>query len=207
MPIKTWLSNLAKVAGKIENPAHAASVGEALESMNEELNSLRKMVDNFARFGKLSEPEIQKTDLRELLSRFMQENLARPGVTLSENFEAGEFPCLCDASIFKQTLSGLVDNAAEANPGTQVEIKFSLRKLDGFLELEVFNSGREIYAMDSAKIFEPYFSTKMRQGNMGLGLAIAKMNILKQNGDILHVPVKGGVLFKITLPALGKRDL
>jgi len=73
-----------------------------------------------------------------------------------------------------------------------------------YLRIEVADEGEGIAPDILAKIFDPYFSTKQRgpQKGMGLGLTICHSIILKHHGTLVVDSVMGvGSTFRIYLPA------
>lgn len=110
-----------------------------------------------------------------------------------------QHPADASSSHVEQVALNLVVNAADAMHGSgQVDLRVSR---DGDWQLlEVDDSGPGIAAGDREKIFEPFFSTKGRQG-WGLGLAVSR-RIISSYGGVLDVDVspKGGARFRIKLP-------
>jgi two-component system cell cycle sensor histidine kinase/response regulator CckA len=70
-----------------------------------------------------------------------------------------------------------------------------------YLRLTIADTGKGIPSENLSRIFDPYFSTKSKAGNSGLGLATVRSIIKKHNGHIeVESTVGQGTTFRIWLP-------
>jgi len=102
-----------------------------------------------------------------------------------------------DGSRLRQVLWNLLRNAAQATElGT--EIRLSLRGTAANCLIEVADNGRGIAEGDTARIFDPFFSTRER--GLGLGLAVCK-RIIEEHGGTIEAQRRegGGALFRVVL--------
>jgi len=107
----------------------------------------------------------------------------------------------CDARDLETMLWYLLENCLEAvEPGDpRVEIISRASGLDGFLELELFNTGRPPSEEELAGLFTPFNSTKP-QGT-GFGLPIASLAARRNLGYLsLAGGLQGGTLSILRLP-------
>jgi len=115
------------------------------------------------------------------------------------------------AESLSQAFGNVVGNAIEAcvavdNP--QIWLSATARRPlgattapQGFVEVRIRDNGPGIPAEQQARIFEPFFSTKVRRSGMGLGLAISKQIIVAHHGTIdLLESSPSGTTFVIQLP-------
>ena len=71
-----------------------------------------------------------------------------------------------------------------------------------FVKINISDNGKGISTNDTAKIFTPYFSTKIH--GMGLGLPMVKNMIEAAGGKISFTSVENiGTIFEVLLP-IGK---
>ena len=128
------------------------------------------------------------------------------------------WPVVCDREQIGQAIANMMTNAVEAMPGggtirVQAE-NITLSAGDGtpelplaegrYVKISIEDEGVGIPETDLPMIFDPYFSTKERgeQKGMGLGLAVAYSVITKHHGVITVHPTPGaGTTFHIYLPA------
>ena len=81
----------------------------------------------------------------------------------------------------------------------EIEIKVVLVRKEDQLLLSIQDNGQGIELINSANIFKPYFSTKMR--GSGIGLALAKKGIEQARGNIWFEPnTVLGTTFFVSLP-------
>ncbi|MCC6161779.1 MAG: PAS domain S-box protein [Acidobacteria bacterium] len=104
-----------------------------------------------------------------------------------------------DADLTRATILNLVLNAAQALAG-EGRITVSLTPtVDGFVQVQVRDTGPGIPPDIRAQIFEPFFTTKARGG--GLGLPIAQRTAELHGGSLsVYCPPDGGTVFTLTLP-------
>lgn len=108
-------------------------------------------------------------------------------------------PISGDAPALREAMLNLVNNALDAMPrGGKLTIRTLTR--DDKVMVFVSDTGIGIPKEIRSKIFDPFYTTKGRQGN-GLGLSIAMEIVQKHKGKIYvdSVPHKGSV-FMIELP-------
>ncbi len=126
-------------------------------------------------------------------------------------------PVNCDPGRIHQALLNMIINAKEAMPeGGILEIRarntglkedeIPMLGAGEYVEISITDHGAGIPGEHLSKIFDPYFSTKERgtQKGMGLGLTIA-YSIVRRHGGNITVGSKpgGGTTFHIYLPAEG----
>lgn len=107
-------------------------------------------------------------------------------------------------SELSQVLITLLNNASEVLKSKQLEDKKIFITLGAHkeeLHISIEDNAGGIDHENIAKIFDPYFTTKMQTGGTGLGLYIAKI-IIEHNmkGEILVSNTNHGALFTISIP-------
>ena len=165
----------------------------------EEVDRLRRIVDEFSRFARLPKPQLSTVDLGELAQSVLSLYATPPpGITLLPTLQTGVV-ARADRDQLTQVLVNLVKNAEEAmkDKGGQVRVRVKGTETDAIVEVE--DTGPGIPPEHRARIFEPYFTTK--EGGTGLGLAIAS-RILQEHGGKLEVGGEPGqgARFSLVLP-------
>jgi two-component system NtrC family sensor kinase len=97
-------------------------------------------------------------------------------------------------------LVNAVHAVANGSPSSQT-IAVRVVTRDGWVTLEVSDSGTGVHERDQERIFDPFFTTKADAGT-GMGLAISRA-IAQELGGTLEVardPDLGGALFRLRLP-------
>jgi two-component system nitrogen regulation sensor histidine kinase NtrY len=165
-----------------------------------EVESLRRLVNEFARFGKM--PEIKKTPM--LISSIIEGvvNLYRDyrEVEITVSKEENEQFVELDAEQFKRVIINLVDNAMQAmQEKGRIDIAVSHDIPSNRVYVDISDNGPGIPEEDKEKLFLPYFST--RKDGTGLGLAIASRVVTEHHGYIrIRDNKPTGTVFTIELP-------
>jgi PAS domain S-box-containing protein len=124
-------------------------------------------------------------------------------------------PVDCDSGQINQALVNLIINAKEAMPdGGTIEVEAANEwvtpdrvpalKEGEYVRLSIIDHGAGISGDILPKIFDPYFSTKQRgpQKGMGLGLTISYSIVKRHDGDILVESERNrGTAVHVFLPA------
>lgn len=217
-----WQEVARRIAHEVKNPLTPISLSaqrmrrkyyenkkdfkEVFESCShtiiEEVEHLKKMVNEFSKFARLPKAEPQPNDIHELIHNTL---------TLYE----GSYPNLhietdlcktmpeinVDADQMKRVLVNLIDNAIAAMD--QKGVVRIITEFDPLFQIARFivaDEGPGIHEEDRDKLFLPYFSTKGDKGT-GLGLAIVNKIIADHNGYIRVRDNKPrGTKFIIELP-------
>jgi signal transduction histidine kinase len=139
--------------------------------------------------------------------------IIREDITIETDLADAPLFVEMDKSQLEQILLNLAINAGDAMPGNgRIMISTSSYNWtetahpempDGdYIQMCFIDDGRGISAQDLPNIFEPFYTTKDRQGNSGLGLATV-YGIVKQSGGYIYVNSHEhtGTTFTIFLPA------
>ena len=185
------------------DPRFSALLRDSVEIVEDEVESLRRMVTSFSQFAKLPEVELEPVALALILLEFER---AYTHVDAELELEIGEdgLEVLGDRQLLKQVLVNLAENAALSAREAGVEqpqIRVSVQRLADrqFACLIVEDNGPGIVAERRDLVFEPYETT--RANGTGLGLAIVKKIVLDHGGEILveQSQLLGGARFEIRL--------
>jgi len=175
---------------------------ECTATIIQEVEGLKRLVDEFSRFARMPALTPKPTDLRALVEGVVTlYRESHPGISLTTGC-APDLPHLAvDPDQIKRAALNLVENAVEAVGGegtVAVELAFSPEA--GRVRLSVTDNGGGIAPEDKEKLFLPYFSTKAT--GMGLGLSIVHQ-IVSDHGGTIWVednPPRGS-RFVLELPA------
>jgi signal transduction histidine kinase/putative methionine-R-sulfoxide reductase with GAF domain len=191
-----------------ENLPSGDSHKEDLEVIEEEINRINEIVDQFLRFAKPAPPLLEKADLLSVFEETLQ--LLRPQIekrriAVKKEFETLLPPILMDREQMKQVILNLLLNAIQAMPkGGNLKLKGKISEDDEWIILSFQDSGVGIPGEDLNKLFDPFFSTK--EGGIGLGLSIAHRIIDQHHGKIEVESAPGkGTLFTVWLPIHNER--
>jgi nitrogen fixation/metabolism regulation signal transduction histidine kinase len=195
-PLSPIQLTLQQILDKYEdnNVEYQKLLNECYAIINEEIGSLRKLVQEFSEFGRLPELNLHQGDLNELIREISVMYSDRVEPQLDQSLIQFQF----DEDRLRRVLINLIQNAIQADPlGHPVKVKTEYH--DNKARILVSDQGTGIPEELISKIFEPHFSSK-KEG-MGLGLAITRLIIEEHQGTIqVKSKVNEGSEFVIELP-------
>ncbi|MBK7600012.1 MAG: GHKL domain-containing protein [Acidobacteria bacterium] len=170
----------------------------------QEATRLERLTTDFLSYARGKEPERKWTNPALTLgyvAGLLRDRATDAGITIIVDYP-DDAPANVDDFQIQQALLNLMTNAIEATPrGGKVRLGGSLnRRRD--LVLFVENEGQQIHQDVLSKIFEPFFSTRVK--GTGLGLAIVR-NIAQAHGGSVEIAFNqpGRVRFEIIIPEAG----
>jgi signal transduction histidine kinase len=126
---------------------------------------------------------------------------------LDRRFGDGILPVRRLPEQLTQVFVNLITNACQAMPSTGGSVSITTELLDGDGEVRIIvsDSGEGISDTNVARIFMPFFTTKVSGRGTGLGLSIVK-NIIEAHGGCIAVEseIAKGTTFTLTLPVAGR---
>ena len=216
----------AQLSHEINNPIH--NTQSLLESSlhrlggNVEARELLELaLDEVLRMGKLTrqlldvyrgsvvEMPVEQVDLRELLldiQRTHQESLSKEGVHLV--FEAGDDlrPVRGSNDKLRQVFLNLILNARDAMPNGGT-VRLRARTTEGFVVVDVMDTGVGIAPEHRSRIFDAFFTTKKKVSGVGIGLSVTYGIIRQHQGTITFESTVGkGTTFSVRLPSLNTAE-
>jgi nitrogen fixation/metabolism regulation signal transduction histidine kinase len=173
----------------IKNPKSKIQnvIDESTETILREVNSLKSMVDEFSRYARLPDAQLERRNLNEVVKqsttlyddRFADVQIQ---LNLAENLPNA----LYDDEQMRRVFVNLIDNAIEAfdeaQTNKQIFIKTFFDEARDLIVAEISDNGSGISPSNFQKLFQPYFSTKGR--GTGLGLAIVQRIVSEHHGKI-----------------------
>jgi signal transduction histidine kinase len=116
----------------------------------------------------------------------------RRNVALRERFDAAEdLVVACRRGQIQQVVFNLVKNALAATPEGG-EVVVAIRREGDELVLGVEDSGPGIPPEVLARLFEPFFSTRLDDGGIGLGLTVVRGIVDEHGGKVEVFSREGG---------------
>ncbi len=190
------------------------SLEQYTEVIIRQTNDLRRIVDEFSKFARMPDPEMQLTDLAAVLrdAVLLQKN-GQPDVSFLAEIPDGEAFANADSGMISQALTNLIKNAGEAIETLQEnhperkfkpEIQIAMEIEEDTAKIRIADNGVGL-PPDRARLFEPYMTT--RDKGTGLGLPIVKKIIEEHGGtlSLVDAPIFNGndhfgALAEIRLP-------
>ena len=189
---------------------------EKLEQINKAGVRARDLVHQLLAFSRKQTLEFKPVNINNVLTDFgkLLQRSIREDIEISIGQSPLMKPIMADIGQIEQVIMNLSINAADAMPeGGKLIIETALAELDETYTSthSVVNPGEYVmlsfsdtgHGMDEGtrlKIFEPFFSTKGKQGT-GLGLATVYGIVKQHKGNIwVYSELGNGTIFKVYLP-------
>jgi len=181
-PIKLSAERIEKKFN--DNSYSKDEISQLTGTISRQVDDIGKLVDEFSSFARMPEAEIKLDNLSQCLRESYQlYNSSRKDINLNLNIIKNDIYFQFDKLQISRCFNNLIKNAIEAVekiPNPIVEIR--LHTSQNFIIIEIIDNGVGIDDKMSAKIFEPYFTTKSK--GTGLGLSIVKRIIEDHGGKI-----------------------
>ncbi len=184
-------------------PDAARVFDECTQTIIQEVEGLRNLVDEFSRYARMPSAHPRPGDLHAVIQQVAQLYAGvQPGIKLRTELDSSVPSINLDPDHMKRGLINLVDNAVAAIPAEgEIVIRTRYVPTAGRVQLEVADTGQGFPPEDRDRLFLPYYSTKSATG--GLGLAIVS-RIVVEHGGVVRVEENQprGTRVVIELPAL-----
>jgi nitrogen-specific signal transduction histidine kinase len=176
--------------------------------MTQEVDRLDGVIGQINRFANLPRPDVQPTDIREVLLKAIQTcriAMDAGNVRLETSIPPDLPIVMGDQRALVEGFAHLISNAVEALFGrTDLRVTVVARQTTGVgdkpgVEVTVRDNGGGIPPDMREKVFSPFCTTKA--GGMGLGLPIVQRMVTDHNGQIRIDSSGKGTAVTVTLPA------
>ena len=210
--ILTFIKLLLKIT--LREPFPSARVKEMrdyLSLMDKEMGRVTRIVKDLLTFARRSKPKIEDVNVNSVLEKslsLLENKLKLQNIKLNVVLDSNIPLVPCDFSQIQQTLMNIIINGSEAMPEEgELTIKSRHSPEDGFIEVEIADTGTGIPKDNLSKIFDPFFTTKDAGKGVGLGLSIA-YGIINEHRGSIEVKSKAdkGTTFIIKLPTKAKEE-
>lgn len=173
-----------------------------MESIQQELERLESITEEYLRLARLPEPSLTPEDPTHLLrdtAEFVRREMDAAGVELRLDL-APQLPAVAmDEPQLRQALLNLLRNAREAMPdgGTA---KLEATRYESGVRVQVHDEGAGIAEEEREHVFDLFYTTKER--GTGLGLPLTQQIVVAHGGQIACKPRHPhGTTFEVWLPS------
>jgi two-component system nitrogen regulation sensor histidine kinase NtrY len=180
---------------------------QCTDTIIRQVDSLRRMVDEFSDFARLPAAEKAWCDVAGLVTQSVaMEQTAQPQIAFAVIGAENAVQAWCDADQISQVLTNILQNAAQAvdqrlgQPGiddAEAEpdsepgaVTVSLSVEEEWLSIEVSDNGIGLPQQIRDRLADPYVTTKVK--GTGLGLAIVEKIVSDHNGRLRFSDHPGG---------------
>jgi two-component system NtrC family sensor kinase len=188
--------------------ATRAELSGQLRLIQAECSRCGGIVQNLLLFARRTEgTAMTAIDLNEVVDRglkLVKHHLDLHSIRLDRAPLAGDPRLVADGGQLEQALVALFVNAIEAMEGPEGGdvLTVHLDRQEGWVCIDVGDTGVGIHRDILPHIFEPFFSTKNKESGVGLGLAVV-YGIIERHGGSIEVESEPGrgTTFHLRIPA------
>lgn len=193
----------------------AAAIGQAQQAAYAAADLVRK-ISNFSNFGIIHR---EKVCVGPFVSSIVKNYFKRNSTKYDLDIQSPESQVNVDKDQIVNAVQNILENAVEANGGDKIQIKTSTlnftvpQLLSGqyvpsgkFVRIDIIDSGVGIDANKLLKVFDPYYSSKERGANKGMGLGLTVVySIIRNHGGyvVVQSSVSKGTCVSIFMPYIG----
>jgi two-component system nitrogen regulation sensor histidine kinase NtrY len=170
----------------------------AIEMVLSSVHDLKELIAEFGRFSRLPEVRLERCRPNDLVRSALTPYAQGPEAPVVRLDLAEGLPEIqADADQLKRVLLNVVNNALEAMERRAGEIHVTTRAEEREVVVAVADQGPGVE--DVERIFEPYYTTKVK--GTGLGLAIARQIVEEHRGRItVESRIGRGTTVSIRIP-------
>lgn len=214
----------AKVAHEIRNPLSSISLNTELlydeisndngerksdaenliQSILNEVDTLTAISDEYLQFARFPKLETRPASINEVLielTKFFNKEIVQRCISLKENYASDLPQILLDTKQLKQAFLNILKNSFESMPEGG-ELSITTRLKDENVEVNITDTGSGINRSDIRRVFEPFYSTKVK--GTGLGLALTMKTVEGHGGNInCKSTIAKGTTMIISFPVEG----
>ncbi|WP_423600208.1 PAS domain-containing sensor histidine kinase [Roseateles sp. MS654] len=174
---------------------------QLLDESEDGLVRVKKIVQDLKDFSRVDHADWQDADLNAGLDSTLNVVMNEVKYKADVKKDYGSLPPVrCIAAQLNQVFMNLIVNAAHAIP-QRGEIRLRTRAEDGWVWVEVADTGTGMSEEVRRRIFEPFFTTKPVGKGTGLGLSLSYSIIQKHAGRIEVESTPGeGTTFRVWIP-------
>jgi two-component system NtrC family sensor kinase len=176
-----------------------------LELIVRETTRIKRIVQGVLDFGRETPMQKKPQRIDKILDTTLEIIVHQErffGINLIKKYESNIPKVMVDEGRLEQVFLNIIFNAVEAMKGSGT-LTIRTRKVPGWCEVDLSDTGPGIPEEVQDKIFDPFFTTKdSTEGlGMGLGLAISYGIIRNHNGDLrVSSSPERGTTFTLRLP-------
>ena len=210
--ISMCMNNIkSSTANVVQNTPEMADVNENIGVVNDSINYLVVMINKIQSQVKDIILEEHQNNLGNIIDKAV--NMVVPytkdkNINIVKNYNY-YFSMLCDGVHLQEIFINILNNAIEAIRSGG-EIRIDIYENKKFVTIAVKDNGPGISKENLPHVIDPFFSTKHRSKNFGLGLSYC-YNVMQQHGGGLEIQSEEGigttVLLNFPIKRLSRKKL
>ncbi len=191
-PIQLSAERIRRRFGRtVTEPKDKEIFEQCTDTIVRQVDDIRRMVDEFARFARMPKPVMEGEDVADVVRQavFLMK-VAHPELDIEADIKQDKIPAQFDRRLISQALTNIIKNATEAIEQVPAEDLgkgridvVAAREADDIV-IDVVDNGIGLPKVARQRLLEPYVTT--RQKGTGLGLAIVG-RVLEDHGGRIEL--------------------
>jgi PAS domain S-box-containing protein len=176
-------------------------IKEALEILRKEVSTSERIIKSLLDFARPRTAVQRRTEIQDLIDSVLLQVKIPEAIRIVKEYDEDLPLAWVDPEQLQQVIKNLVKNAIQAMPDGGQLVLHAEPAGDDHVDISIIDTGVGIDKGNLERIFEPLYTTRAK--GIGLGLALAKLNIESNDGSISVESKPGsGSKFTMTLPAV-----
>ncbi|MBD3377154.1 hypothetical protein GF406_19145, partial [candidate division KSB1 bacterium] len=159
-----------------------------LVTMEKEIIRISDFVKGLLVFANAKDPDLKKVPVAEMINESIKNvtsQISLENIEIHKEFEHKDLCIKADARQIQQVFTNMIINSVQAMPdGGAITFRVKRSSENGFVLIELVDTGFGISPEHKDKIFDPFFTNNFEKKNVGLGLSTAYSVVLLHDGDI-----------------------
>ena len=197
--IKNSLAGIQGALGVLKDRIGSSEpTDEVMSRIESELERVATSVSELSLFASSQQPVMRLRSLHDVIEASIASTALGESTRIERRYDPDVPMVHVDERLLEQALIRVLRNAVEAMPGGGT-LTIATRVEPHAATISIHDTGAGVPSEDHDRIFEPFFTRKLR--GLGLGLAITR-TLVDSHGGKLSVasPPRGGTEFSIVLP-------
>ena len=175
-------------------------IDDIMERVGAEVQRIEGSVKELSAFAEPKAAVLKRTNLHDVIDQSIEKAPLSTSTRVARQYQDGMPPIAVDEKLLGQALHRILLNAEEAMPDGGILTVSTTWDQDRAL-ISIRDTGSGVPAEELERIFEPFFTRKMR--GLGLGLAISRTLVDAHGGSLSVVsPAEGGYRVRDRAPPL-----
>jgi signal transduction histidine kinase len=187
-----------------DDPEKHENFEKLTSQLKVEVDRINQQISDFLRYSRPTALDLKPVEIRDIVEdslRIVEPQAAEQQIRVSLVERDKVSNVAADAEVIRSVFNNLLINAVQAMEGSPGRLSVVMHEDNGYVIVEIKDTGSGIPEENLERVFQPYFSTK--ETGTGLGLAIVKKIIEDHEGFIaINSEVGKGTTMSVHLPAL-----
>jgi len=186
-------------------------VSRDLKRVNDEARRAAKVVERLLTFARRREPEKENSDVNRILQETLElraYELKTSNIEVETDLALGLPGIMADFHQLQEVFLNIIMNVEQAITGAVRGGKLGIktREMKSCIRISFTDDGPGIPTEYLDRVFDPFFTTREKEGGTGLGLSVCHGIVQRHDGRIYARSKPGkGATFVVELPLTGEK--